>query len=140
MSGRPLGIVLIVIYAAVNAIFAVIMAFLALFGAAIVGVVGDRFNEAWLGFLSVLATFLGIVYGAVGYGLWMREPWAPKLTIYVSWASIAVGLLLALGDRTLGNVALNALGIVIALIIIAYVRRPEITALYERRDSPEPKV
>jgi hypothetical protein len=142
MSSRPLGIVLIVIYAAINVVLAVATAFLALFGSAFVGAAGNQANEAWLGFLSLLATVLGIVYGAVAYGLWSREPWAPTLTIYVSWASIAVSALFILGNPTSGNVLLNVVGIVIALVIIGYTRKPEIAALYEGRDvthNPNPE-
>jgi hypothetical protein len=86
---------------------------------------------------------LGVVYGAVGYGLWVGERWAPQLTIYVSWASIALSALLTLANPTSGNVLLNLLGIGIALVIIWYIRKPEIAALYERRGArgeptPEP--
>lgn len=60
MSGRPLGIVLVVVYAAINAFLSIVAALLALLGGAFVGAAArDPQAEAWLGFLSLLAILLG---------------------------------------------------------------------------------
>ncbi len=126
MPSRPLGIVLVALYSAFTAVLALLVAVLALGVAAMVG----RESAGWISLLGLAVLALGIVLAAVAYGLWTRQPWAPQLTLYAYWASAGLGVVALLYDTSAGNMILQIVGIVLDLVIIRYIRKPEIIALY----------
>jgi uncharacterized membrane protein (DUF2068 family) len=126
MPSRPLGIVLIVLYSALGALLSVLVALLAFGGAAVVG----RAAAGWMGLLSLALLAFAVAAAAVAYGLWTRQRWAPQLTIVTYWVSAALGVAGMLMDTSAGNIVLQLVGIAIALVIIRYMRKPEINALF----------
>jgi hypothetical protein len=107
-------------------VFSLLVTVLAFGGAAMAG----RDRAGWIGLLGMGVLAVGIALAAVAYGLWTRQPWAPKLTLYTYWVSAGLGVIALLYDRTAGNIALQVVGIVIDLIVIRYIRKPEVIALY----------
>jgi uncharacterized membrane protein (DUF2068 family) len=130
MPERPFGIVLTAIYSGVSAVFGVVVGLLGFVGAGIVSPTA----AGWVALLSFAALALGVVSAAAAYGLWSRQPWAPKVTLALNAAGIVMGVLAILYDRSTGNVLLQVIGIVISCVIIAYIRKPEVEALF--RDQP----
>ena len=126
MPSRALGIVLVALYSTLNALLSLLVALLAFGGSAIIG----RASAGWMGLLGFAIFALGIVMAAVAYGLWTRQPWAPQLTLYVYWTSVAFGIIALFYDLTAGNIVLQLAGIVIALLVIRYIRKPEVVAMY----------
>jgi hypothetical protein len=126
MPSRPLGIVLVALYSALGALLAVLVALLAFGGAAIV----QRAAAGWMGLLGMALFAWAIVAAAVAYGLWTRQPWAPQLTIVTYWISVGLGVVAMLMDTSAGNIVLQLVGIAIALVIIRYIRKPDVTSLF----------
>ena len=131
MPDRPLGIVLTAIYSAINGVLGVLIALLGFAGA---GVVSGA-AAGWVGLLGLAALALAVVFGAVAYGLWTRQSWAPNVTFYAYGASIALGVVAMLYDRTAGNIVLQLVGMGIAIIVILYIQRPDVVARFLDRDS-----
>lgn len=133
MPSRPLGIVLIALYSAFTSVMSVFVSLLAVFGAALV-----QRASGWMGLLGFGVLAMGILMAAVTYGLWTRQAWAPRLT-YVAYAiSIPLGLIALFADTALGNLLLQITGIVVACVVIAYIRRPEVIGLFAPHDASSP--
>jgi hypothetical protein len=130
MPARPLGIVLIVLYSALGAVLFLLVAVLALGSAAMV----SRVTSGWMGLLSVAMLGLAVLFCAIAYGLWTRQVWAPRLTLGAYWLSVGLGVIALLWDLTLGNIILQLVGIAICLVIIRYIRKPEIASLFAASD------
>ncbi len=125
MPTRPLGIVLVALCSAVSAVLSLFVAVLAFGGSAVIG----RESAGWIGLLGFAVLALGIVLAAVAYGLWTGQPWAPQLTLYTYWASAGLGVIALLYDTSTGNMILQIVGIVLDLVIVRYIRKPEVAAL-----------
>jgi hypothetical protein len=126
MPQRPLGIVLIVLYSALGAALTLLVALLAFGGAAAV----QRAAAGWMGLLGFALIGVAVLAAAVAYGLWTRQPWAPQLTILTYWLSAGLGVIGMLMDTSAGNIVLQLVGIAICLVIIRYIRKPEIASLF----------
>lgn len=133
---KPLGVVLIALY---SGFFGMVS--LPLGGCALL-IVGQASGAGVM--VSVFAfglMVLGFLLLAVAYGLWTAQPWARNFTAGIYAVSIPLGLLAIFpifpGTRmSLENTLLQIIGIVIDVVIISYVAKPEMKLLYEGVQQP----
>ena len=136
MPQRPLGIVLTALYSAASAVLSVVVSLLGFIGAGLV----SQASAGWVGLLGTAALILGIASAASAYGLWTRQSWAPRVTLYIYAVSIVLGVLALFYDQSPGNIVVQLVGIAIAMLIVVYIRRPEVVALFSESGSAPPHV
>ncbi len=124
---RPVGLVLISIYTAVSGLLSILAGVLGLF-------VSQLEVPVWVTVFSVLLFLSGILELAVCYGLWSIQKWGLKLAIVVYIVSIPLGIIaMFTGERTTGNVLLQLIGIVIAIVVLRYLFKPRVRMLFQQR-------
>lgn len=104
---------------------------LVIFGGGLAGLAGVAFLAA-LAVLGVLL-LLGLVSFGVGIGLWMGRGWARTLGIVFSIIGILNGLLSVLLGSSGSFVVL-----LINLLILYYLTRPEVKAFFEKGPEGKP--
>ena len=85
---------------------------------------------------SFIITAVGILLMASAYGLWTIQPWGKNFSWWLYVISIPLNViaifpLLPSQHMSVGNTVLQLLGIVVDVIIIGYLGKPEISGLYE---------
>jgi hypothetical protein len=127
-GGRPTGVTIIAILAAIGGVFGIFGGLILMLGGAAAGVATG--SAALGGLAAVLgAAFLAvaILYIVFAWGAWGLKPWAWTLGIGLAAVSIVLGLFsLVNGDVS------SVISIAIAGAITYYLFRPEIQAAFGR--------
>jgi hypothetical protein len=127
-AGRPTGITILAILAAIAGVFALLGGLTLLVSG---GFIGAATGSGALGGLATLVGAVLIVSGAASlffaWGAWGLQPWAWTLGVIIQ----AVNIVLALFQLINGNTG-ALLSIVIAGAITYYLFRPEIKAAFGR--------
>lgn len=128
--GRPFGVTILAILEFIQALVLVFggLAFIAL--GAIGGSVGGPAGMfgALCAIIGVVLLIVGLIVFVIGWGLWTLRPWARKIALVFA----IIGLLAALGDMTNADrVSNGVVSLLINLVILFYLTRPEIKAAFE---------
>jgi putative tricarboxylic transport membrane protein len=122
----PLGVILIAVYGLVGALLFFVVSSALIYGAfSAGGLQGVRI--AVLGLLFFVVAGLRI---AISYGLWTGQPWGHKLTLIVTSIVVPAQMLLVLYDPSQQNLAMCMAEALIALVIIWYLRHPNMIGLF----------
>ena len=125
-TAKPLGLILTAIYTGISAVLGVLMGAGIMFAGAAVGGAMSK----WAPILGFAMLLLGILAFAAVYGLWALVSWGHSLARVIYIASIPLGLVALLADRTVGNVVVQLVGIALAIWILVYLAKPEIKGLF----------
>ena len=132
MSSRtkPFGIITIACYAALGAVLVIPSGLVMLLAGQIPGTEGVLFSIGGL-----LFSLFGVALLATVYGLWSLQNWGRNLMIWISAISIPLGVIAIFpvwpgSEFSAGNTILQLFGIVISGVIIYYLTRSHIRALY----------
>ena len=128
---RALGLVLITIYTAFGGVLSLLMGTVSLFAAGLP-------VPGWVPFLSILLILLGVLSLAACYGLWTIQKWGLTLAIVLYIAYIPLDILslfieAIIGEITAGSILLTVVSIAVAIIILRYLFKPEIKALFGKQ-------
>jgi hypothetical protein len=132
---RPVGVTILAVIAIIYGIFSLLLALLALLGSALVasGVGNVKYSAGTLAYATITDAVLGILYLTFGIGAFRLKSWA--------WTTGIVALVLDVVRQIVGVVihgftASNAVGfiitIVIALLLLWYLFRPNVRAAFGR--------
>jgi hypothetical protein len=127
---KPFGITATAVYSAFWGVIDLPIGLLLLFASA--------FPKGTILFASLgtLAIVLGVFLLASVYGLWSLQEWGRKLTIWLYGISIILGIIAIFPvmpnqQFTIANLILQLAGIGIAILIMIYLSKPHIKALFE---------
>jgi hypothetical protein len=127
---RPTGVTILAVLAIIGGVLG-LCGGLTLFGVGGLGVLGGSAAAGGMGFLfGGLSLVSAILYLAFGIGAWMLKPWAWILGI----VGVAVSILSTLVTLVSGNGSLISaiISIIIPVIILWYLFRPEIKKAFGR--------
>lgn len=79
-----------------------------------------------LGFVTLILAVLDIVFGI---GAWLLKPWAWTLGVGLEVVSIIVDILFITQGASIGS---EVVGIIIALIVLYYLTRPNVRQAFGR--------
>lgn len=131
MKDRPLGIAIIGILVAIEAILQ-ILACLALFGVSTVGLFATPFTGpmAALLALSSIALIIGIVELVVASGLWSMEKWAWVVAVIVLWIDVVFDVIGGIiQTQSWGAVLLS---LIIPVIVLIYMYMPGVRKVFDK--------
>jgi hypothetical protein len=132
VNTRPTGITVLAVLSAIGGVLGILGGSAAVFGGAFLGVAGAAAGVGALGGLlavvGLIILALSIAQLFLAYGFWTIKPWAWRLGVALSAASIAFAVLQFLAVRQdfvglLISVAING-------IILYYLNQPEIRRLF----------
>ncbi len=130
---KTFGLILTAVWAAVSGVLLVLGSLITLIMLIVSQVPGvDGLILAAIGLLSLA---FGIVFLTATYGLWSVQEWGRRAMFWVSAVSIpweTIGILpIVPGQQvTLGNTVLQIVGIGIACVIMLYLSRSQVKALF----------
>ena len=133
-QSKPLGIVLIALYSGLFglAIFPI--------GCTAILVSGAPGTGALFSIFSFLITVVGILLLASAYGLWTIQSWGRNFSWWLYVISIPLGAMSIFGlvpgqHVSGGNTVFQLLGIAVDFVIIWYLAKPEVAALFGQGGS-----
>lgn len=130
MQQRPTGVTILAVLAIIGG-FLGLCGSLTLFGVGGLGMVAGEISAgasaALFGGLGLLSALLSLIFG---FGAWTLKPWAWILGIIGAGISIASNLLSLVTGNS--NLFAALLGLVIPGVILWYLFRPEIKAVFGR--------
>jgi hypothetical protein len=130
VSSRPTGITILAALAAIGGVLDLLGGLL-LFGLG--GVVATAAG-AGIGALAVVSGLalivVGVLYLGLSYGFWMLKPWAWIVGAALAIVSIVVSVVGFIGG---GSITSLIISIIIPAIILYYLTRPEIQAIFGRK-------
>lgn len=127
---KPTGITLIAIYSA----FSGVLTLLGGAGMLLASSIPDL--PVWITLLGLVATILGVFFLAAVYGLWTFQEWGRNILKWLYIISIPLGIASIFpiypgSEMTIANTLLQLVGIVVAVLVIWYLSKQSIRALYE---------
>ncbi|MER2600254.1 MAG: hypothetical protein ABTQ73_12110 [Caldilineales bacterium] len=129
MKQRPTGITILAILAVIGGILS-LCGSLALFGLSGLGAVSGEVASGATGMLYGVIGLVGaVLYLLFGFGAWQLKPWAWTLGIAGAGLSIVSNVLSLISGASLISVLI---GLIIPAIILWYLFRPEIKAVFGR--------
>lgn len=133
-KAKPLPVVLIALY---SGFFGLVSLPAGCMAGALSGLGGSVGHITSL--IGLLCTAVGVLLLACAFGLWTLQPWGRQLAWWLYVASIVVGVLSMLpgplfpGERPgSSNVTLGVIGIVIDILVLTYLSRAKVRAIYGR--------
>jgi hypothetical protein len=134
---RPVGVTILAVIAIIYGIFSLLLALLGLLGSALlasgVGHVATKYSAGTLAYATITDAVLGILYLAFGIGAFQLKSWA--------WTTGVVALVLdvvrqivgvVIHGFTAGNAVVFIVTIVIALVVLVYLFRPNVRTTFGR--------
>jgi uncharacterized membrane protein (UPF0136 family) len=118
MKRRPPGLVLVVLWLAIDGVLSLI--------AGIIGLVASDPISSKIVMLAALLLSIGIVLLVAAYGLWTLQRWGLRLTKVILVISIVVGVL----DVALGGKMAYLIQTALEVVAFMYLIRPETNALF----------
>lgn len=131
---KPFGITLIVLYSALTAL-------LLIPAGCTSSLLGGLPQQGSLfAFMGFAFTLIGLLSLAVVYGLWTLQKWGRSLAFWLYLVSIPLGVLATFIPmdgymRTPGNVITQIIGIAIDLVVISYLTRRDVKALFDEEET-----
>jgi hypothetical protein len=127
---KTTGITLIAIYSAFSGLL------ILLGGAGILVVSSMPDLPVWITFLGLVSIVLGVFLLAAVYGLWTLQEWGRNMVIWLYIISIPLGIASIFpiypgSEMTIGNTVLQLIDIGVAVLVIWYVSKQSVRALYE---------
>lgn len=127
---KTTGITLIAIYSAFSGLL------ILLGGAGILVVSSMPDLPVWITFLGLVSIVLGVFLLAAVYGLWTLQEWGRNMVIWLYIISIPLGIASIFpiypgSEMTTGNTVLQLIDIGVAVLVIWYVSKQSVRALYE---------
>lgn len=132
---RPVGVTIIAVLAIIYGVFSLLLALLGLLGTALlasgVGAVANRYSAGTLVYATISDAVLGILYLAFGIGAFTLKRWA--------WTAGVIALVLdvvrqivgvVMRGFTAGNTVSFIITIVVALVVLWYLFRPNVRAAF----------
>lgn len=133
-SSKPLGLTLIALYSAFNALILLPAGCAAgLFGQVQgVGIIAS--------ILSSVFILVGLLSCSVVYGLWTLQEWGRSLAYWLYLISVPLGFLaifppMAGPKISAGNTIFQLVGIAVDLTIILYLMKPEVKGLFSQKET-----
>ena len=132
---KPFGIIAIAVYAAFSGVILFPSGLFLLFAGQISGSTG-----LILTLYGVLASALGVVLFASVFGLSSLQEWGRQSIFWVSLISFPLGIVaifpvLPEQEFTTGNTVLQLVGIGVSLLILRYLTRPHVKALFSSDET-----
>jgi len=124
VDGKPLSLVLIVIYTVIVGILGVI--------AGVLGLVAGELVSIDVAITSILLLPVGVLLLAAAYGLWTKQKWGLTLArgIYLVSLVLDIASVLISGISTTSEL-FSVVEIILEILVIIYLFRPETQALFQ---------
>ena len=128
-KAKPFGVVLIVIYTAINGVLSFIDSIIAFFTGTILA--GQDF-ELLVTLLGIVFLICGVLSLAACYGMWALQTWGPSVAkiLYLIYLSLGIIEIVA-WEMTASNVISQLFVIAFAIWILFYLEKPETKSLYQ---------
>ncbi len=129
MQQRPTGVTILAILAIIGGVLG-LCGSLSLFGlGGLAAVSGEVSTGAMTGLYGGLGLVSSLIYLAFGVGAWLLKPWAWILGVIAAGLSVVSNVLSLVGGGTL---IAAVIGLIIPVVILWYLFRPEIKAAFGR--------
>ncbi|HEX6800487.1 MAG TPA: hypothetical protein VF116_22435 [Ktedonobacterales bacterium] len=132
---RPVGVTVIAVLAIIYGVFSLLLALLGLLGTALlasgVAAVANRYNAGTLVYATISDAVLGILYLVFGIGAFSLKRWAWTAGVVVLVLDVVrqiVGVVMR--GFTAGNTVSFIITIVVALVVLWYLFRPNVRAAF----------
>ncbi len=136
-QGRPLGVTILAILAAIGGVFGILGGIGIVFGGALIATVAGGLG-AIVSLLGLLLLVLSVAELVLAYGFWMLRTWAWQLGFALEVASVALAILqLLFGGAGLGSVVIT---LIVAGIILYYLNTPEVRKAFGAPETGFPFV
>jgi len=132
---RPVGVTILAVIAVIYGIFSLLLALLGLLGSALlasgVAAAAIRYSAGTLAYATISDAVLGILYLAFGIGAFRLKGWA--------WTTGVAALVLEVVRQIIGvviqgfsagTIVRDSISIVIALLLLWYLFRPNVRAAF----------
>lgn len=131
---RPTGVTILAVLAAILGILGVLGGLALIgFGGLAGGLIGGAAG-AEVGGLAIIGGLILLVVGvvelALAYGFWTLKPWAWQWGIILQVANIVIAILGVVGIVFSSDITSAAISIIISGVIIYYLNKPEIRAVF----------
>ena len=131
---KPFGLVATIVYTAFSGIILLPSGLLLLFVGQAPGGTGLIFT-----IYGILCSVLGVVLLAAVFGLWSLQEWGRKALFWVSLICIPLGVIaifpiLPNQQITIGNTVLQLVGIGISVLIMFYLSKAHVKALFSTNE------
>ncbi len=131
---RPVGVTILAVLAILYGIFSLLLALLGLLGSALLASgVAIKYSAATLVYATIADAVLGILYLAFGIGAFRLKGWAWTTGVVVVVLDVVrtiVGVVIQ--GFTAGRIVSASITIVIALVVLWYLFRPNVRAAFGR--------
>lgn len=134
---RPVGVTILAVLAIIYGIFSLLLALLGLLGASLlaagVGDVATRYSAGTLVYATISDAVLGILYLAFGIGAFRLKGWAwttGVAALVLDVVRTIVGVVIQ--GFSAGRIVGPSITIVIALLVLWYLFRPNVRAAFGR--------
>lgn len=133
---KPPGLIGVVIYALVNGMFLLFSGILIAFAGAMI----DAPEAAYIILFGLATGVLGLAFLITLYGLWLLREWGRRYMIWICILSIPLGVVAMVPwmpeqTASTGNIVFQIFGIAVAVLIIYYLGKAHIKALFAREAS-----
>lgn len=127
---KPFGIVIIAIYSGLYGLIEFVLGFALIITGSILEYSSAAKDIYFIMYRGISLSIFAIVQLTMTYGLWTLQQWGYKLAKYLMIISIPLSLLTLLNDRSFGNILIQANCIIIALLMIIYLYKPDTQSLF----------
>ncbi len=129
MQQRPTGVTILAILAIIGGVLGLCGSISLLGLGGLTAVSGEVSTGATAGIFGGLGIISSVLYLAFGVGAWLLKPWAWILGVIGAGLSIVSNVLSLVGGGTL---IAAVIGLIIPVVILWYLFRPEIKAAFGR--------
>ena len=134
---RPVGVTILAVLAVIYGIFSLLLALLGLLGLALkaagVAAVASKYSTGNLVYALISDAILGILYLAFGIGAFSLKGWAWTMGVVVLVLDIVRQIAgFAIQGSTTSKIVSASITIVIALVLLWYLFRPNVRAAFGR--------
>lgn len=135
---RPTGVTILAIIAVIYGVFSLLLALLGLLGSALlasgVGAAAIKYSAGTLAYATISDAVLGILYLGFGIGAFQLRGWAWTVGVAALVLDIVRSILgvVVIGGFSARRIVFPSITVVIALLLLWYLLRPNVRAAFGR--------